>query len=513
MTQLSITLFGAFEVRRDDRPITTLTLAAARALLAYLLLDAPAWHSRETLADLLWPNQPTARGLHSLRQALAQLRHALAWPGDPPLLEIERDRLRCRTAPAVYLDVADFTRRIAQLSQWPPFNGRSLTYRPASVSISDFVLEELQQTVELYRGDFLDDSRHQSVALEDWIRLHRERYHRQALDALYALTAAYEARGDFARARAGARRQLTMEPWGEEAYQQLMRALAFSGQRSAALEQYQRCARILKTELGVEPAASAAALYERIRDEKLAPPAPASTPPHNLPRGQTSFIGRKAELRRICTLLLDPSCSLVTLSGAGGIGKTRLALEAAARLRECFPDGSWVVPLDKFRANVTALESSNEPRQLFDALATTLSSRLNTTLDCPEQLLRTLSNKTLLLILDGFEASAAEAAFLVELLQRAPRVKALITATQRLNLRAEHLLPLEGLPVPPTPDSPGAAEYDSVQLFAACVQRNTGTFTLDSATLAGVIELCRVVEGHPLALELAASQRFPLCPL
>ncbi|MBN1261787.1 MAG: winged helix-turn-helix domain-containing protein [Anaerolineae bacterium] len=428
MTRLSITLLGAFETTREERPITVLKLSAARGLLAYLLLEAPAWCNRETLADLFWPEQLAARGLHSLRQALSRLRHALQQPGDPPFLEIERERIRCLPADDLYLDVWDFTQRITQITNWPPFNGKTLMQSPNPAFVSDFVLTALREAVEVYRGDFLSNLRHDSLPFEDWIRLQRERYHRQALEALYVLAAVYEAQGNYAQACLYARRQIIMESWREEAHQQLMRALAFSGQRSAALEQYQRCREILKTELGVEPAASATTLYERIRQGRRPPPTPYGAVPHNLPRRIPCRDEREADVRRLCVRLLDPAWSLVTLAGPEQADNARFALEAAARLHGSFPDGSWYVALNEQPAS-----------DLCNALAHTLNPYWNAALDTPEHVLHFLHGKTLLLILAGLSADAADIAFLGELLRRVPRIKVLVVAAQRLNLLAEHV--------------------------------------------------------------------------
>jgi DNA-binding SARP family transcriptional activator len=137
------------------------------------------------------------------------------------------------------------------------------------------------------------------------------------LAALHRLAGYYEQRGEYEQAQSYAWRQVELESWDEEAHQQLMRALAFRGQRGAALAQYETCRRLLAEELGVEPAKETTRLYERIRDgAELSALSPA--PPRNLPAPLTPFVGREAELAELEDRLQDPACRLLTLVGPGG---------------------------------------------------------------------------------------------------------------------------------------------------------------------------------------------------
>ena len=159
-----------------------------------------------------------------------------------------------------------------------------------------------------------------------------------SIQALHRLSVAYTDRGEYAAAIEYTNRLLALEPWQEEAHRQLMTLLARSGQQSAALAQYETCRRILAEELGVEPLPETQALYHRLKTRREAAP-------HNLPPQTTPFVGRQAELAQIAHHLDRADCRLLTLIGAGGIGKTRLALQAAGQALDAFADGVYFVPL------------------------------------------------------------------------------------------------------------------------------------------------------------------------
>jgi DNA-binding SARP family transcriptional activator len=247
MAHLSLSLLGSFQATLDGEPVTGFKSRKVRALLAYLAVEADRPHRREALAGLLWPDRAA---LSNLRYALYNLRQVIgSRAAEPPFLLIANDTLQFNTASDHWLDVAAFRQLLA-----------------ASASHTD----PLQQAVDLYRGCFLEGfSVGDSPAFEEWALFKRERFNRQVLSALRRLAAIHAGRADYEQAQHYARRQLELEPWGEEAHQQLMRALALAGQRSAALFQYETCRRRLAGELGVEPAWETTALYESIRDGTL----------------------------------------------------------------------------------------------------------------------------------------------------------------------------------------------------------------------------------------------------
>jgi DNA-binding SARP family transcriptional activator len=238
MAHLSLSLLGSLEVTMDGEPVTGFESNKVRALLAYLAVEADRPHRREALATLLWPNRPDRAARANLRRDLSSLRRAVGdHRSQPPFLNITRGAIQFNSASDCWVDVAAF-RALAD----PDRPGGSTT-------------EELQEAVALYRGPFLEGfSLRDSPPFDDWALLTRERLHRLALTALHRLAKQVERRGELARACEVAHRQVELEPWLEEAHRELMRLLALSGQRSAALAQYETCRRILMEELRIEPA-------------------------------------------------------------------------------------------------------------------------------------------------------------------------------------------------------------------------------------------------------------------
>lgn len=479
---LALSLLGPFEATHGDQRLSFAT-DATRVLLAYLAVEADRPHRREFLAALLWPDQPQAAAFANLRQTLVRLRAGLPEPAAASVMSVTRQTLEIHLD-GVDLDTARFARLIADCADHPH---RDLTRCRACV-------QRLERAWSLYRGEFLEGMYPGSSQLfEEWVIVRREQFHRQALEALRTLANHYETVGDYESMRRSAERQLTLEPWREEAHRQKMRALVLQGERAAAIDQYETCRRVLAQELGIEPDSATRAMYDRIRDNDLTPemlrePAPT----HNLPVKLTPFIGRERELEDIDKLLDDPGVRLLTLVGTGGMGKTRLALETAYRCLNRYPEGVFFVSL--------------APLLRHDMIASTIATTMGMSLDGDIQkvLPSALRDKQALLVLDNFDHLLEGVGIIVELLESAPGLQFIVTSRERLNVPSEHVYVVHGLDYGESP-SQHATPASATRLFAQCVRRVQPDFAVRDENLHAVTRICKLVEGMPLGIELAAA--------
>ncbi|RPI32888.1 MAG: hypothetical protein EHM70_07710 [Chloroflexota bacterium] len=493
MKRLAISLFGSLECFLDGQPLTSFRYDKVRALLALLAADAERPYRRDELAGLLWPDSPEEAARASLRQALAILRDCLSDPKSlQPCLSITREAIQWNPSAGADVDVNTFTRLLQACARHP--HRRPKDCKPCA--------RRRTEALRLYRGDllqgfFLPDS----DVFEDWLITRRENLRRQATSAGHALAEFHERRGEYGLAEEVVRRLLALEPWDEESHRQLIRLLYLSDKRSQALEQYEQCRRVLSAELGVEPEPATTSLFEQIRSGETPEPvlrASISLPaerPHNLPPTITTFYGRDQELARLAECLDDPHQRLVSLIGPGGIGKTRLVLQAATEQLDNFADGVFFVPLD---------EVSTQEQGVF-AIASTLGITL-TGQDEPLQLLVSyLADKELLLVLDSYEHLLPETDLLVKIMRGSPRVILFVTSRQRLNLRGELVINVSGLSLPGSAEGEAGEESDALALFAACGARVRSSFMLDENDRPYAEQICRMLDGMPLAIELAAA--------
>lgn len=465
--KLEICLFGGLRVVVNDEPITSFMSAKAPALLAYLAVSGRV-QRRDDLAALLWGEMAEADAKNNLRQVLTNLRRFVG-----PWLLITRETVEMNPATPYCLDVTLFDAQLAMATH--AAHERTARWETATA---------------LYTGDFLAGFFvRDAPTFEEWMLAQRAHYRERVLYILHSLTQAHLDQGGYEQAIGGATRLLALDEWREEAHCQLMLALARSGQRAAALAQYKRCRQILDAELGVAPAADTTALYERIRSALAAPR-------HNLPAALTGFVGRTAELAAIRRLLVAPETRLLTILGPGGIGKTRLALEVAAACEPTFLNGVWLVSL----AAVQRHDADGLVLALADALGCTLAGPTHP----KAQLLTFLQQRELLLLLDNMETMTESVAWLSEMLAKAPDVTILATSRERLNLQAEQVYPLDGLPVPAAPTAERAAGA-AIELFVQCARRVQPDFALTAAEARPVTQICRAVQGLPLGIELAAA--------
>jgi predicted ATPase/DNA-binding SARP family transcriptional activator len=493
---LSLRLLGPPQIERDGAPVEVDTRKAI-ALLAYLAVTGQA-HSREALAGLLWPEYDAERAYANLRRTLWALNKGLGkgW------LDTEGDTVSLVRTPGLWLDLEVFDGLLAECR----------THGHAQAEVCAGCLAPLAEAAALYRGDFLAGfTLRDSPAFDEWQFFEAEQLREALASALQRLAQGYAAEGNLTRAIDAARRWLALDPLREAAHRELMRLYAWDGRRTAALRQYEECARVLDEELGVPPEAETDQVHEAVQRNELPPPPverPAAaqtgvrataTPPHNLPPQPTPFVGRGPELAEITALLSDVGCRLLTLVGPGGVGKTRLALQAAAKVVPAFAHGVRFVPL-------APVESA---RFLVPTMAEALGFAFfqREGAGPRQQLLDYLREKGMLLLLDNFEHLVEGAELLAEMLRQAPGVKLLVTSRERLHLRGEWAYEVKGMRFPRDGDAAteALADYSAVKLFLQHAGQAQAGFALAEEEWPDLGRICRLLEGLPLGIELAAA--------
>ena len=345
MASLAIRLLGPLQVTINGEPVTEFYSDKVRAFLAYLAAESGHPHRREALAGLLWPEYPERSARQSLSQALFALRKALGeggtshvGEGAAPLVTATREAIHLNATGDCWVDATEFTALLDACQK----------HDHLSLEACQACAERLQQAVGLYEGGFLAGfSLGDSAEFEEWLLVRRERYRRLAVEALRALSAHCGQRGEHRQALAHAQRWVELEPLDEEGHRQIMRLLALSDQRSAALAQYETCRRALREELGVEPAPETIALYESVREDKLVAtraaeflPQPAPVfPPVEEPAevARPLFVARERELAQLSGWLesaLAGQGRVGFIVGEPGSGKTMLMQEFARRAME-----------------------------------------------------------------------------------------------------------------------------------------------------------------------------------
>ena len=335
-SRLRLTCFQNFQATLDGQVLTDFRSAKGRALLIYLAVEHQRPHQREKLAGLFWPDEAEAKARRNLSQTLLELRQTI---GDrqvsPPFFKISRQTIDFNPEGNVWLDVTLFQTHFALV--------QSHAHPPGEECES--CIQALKEALALYRGPFLANfSIAASDLFETWLVTTRETLHQLALAGLVTLSNHYEYQRDHTQARHYVQRQLDLAPWQEEVHCQMMRLLAISGQRSAALAQYESCKRVLASELDVTPTEATIKLAEQIRigqvgPESTMPALPPLPPPFQPPAAPPHFAGRERELDLLQAGLTLGGSRMYAIVGMGGVGKTTISSVLAQRLRNEFGDG------------------------------------------------------------------------------------------------------------------------------------------------------------------------------
>lgn len=437
----------------------------ALLLIAYLAYDE-RWLSREAVAGLLWPDKTESRARHNLSQLLYTCKEQ-TWA---EALEIERNRIRYRTE----TDLTVFRANVAQ-GNW-------------------------SESLNHYRGQFLSSiSLKVSPEFDAWLADARQELHSSWREAAVTHSQTLMAEADYATAAELLGQVLQHDELAEDLLQRYLSCHLEldDSKRQRALQRFERFVATLREEMDLEPLEETVALAEALKTKIRRPQAPQTSVPkalsYGFPSYPSSFIGREVEQLELGNLLRRPEVRLVTLLGAGGIGKTRLAAHFAQGQAASYADGVAFIQL------AALTDASLVPSTLLAALGITGQANQS----ARAQVLNHLQDKSMLIVFDNFESVMDATDFLQELLDHSPS-RMLVTSREALNLSGEYLYDLPGLMFPSN-QAAFSEEYDAVQLFIRSAQRSQPAFSLGASQKQHLVELCSLLEGSALGLELAAS--------
>lgn len=489
---LQIYLLGGFRVLVGGREIgaEAWRLRKASSLVKLLALAPGQQLHREQVSEQLWPERPPEAAANNLRVTLHTARRLLETPDSAsPIVLFRGERLALDPRLPVWVDVVAFEEAAGRCAAGP-----------AAYEVA----------LSLYTGDLLPDDPY-----EEWLNERREALRQTYLRLLLGLARLREDRGETERAIVAFKQVVAHEAAHEEAHVRLMRAHALAGNRRQALRQYQHLRDALQSDLDVEPDPVSQRLYEAILTHRFPGQAPLDAswilPSHvarplvqvlpeagsNLPSETSSFVGRSREIHWIKQALAQHR--LVTLTGAGGSGKTRLALRAASGLTNRYPDGVYL-------ADLSAL---SHPGLVMTAVAAALGVREDPDESASSTIAGFIGNTRLLLVLDNCEHLMDAAASLVDdLLRGCPHLRVLVTSREPLRASGEAILRVPPMPTPKLGDTQleHIASADAVRLFVERARMNAPAFVLTEQNARAVSGICVRLDGMPLAIELAAAR-------
>jgi predicted ATPase/DNA-binding SARP family transcriptional activator/DNA-binding CsgD family transcriptional regulator len=484
-----IKLLGGFRVSVGSRTIRQDEWRSknAAALLKLLALAPGHRLHREQAIDLLWPDSARGKASNNLRQVLYSARRVLDPASSSPkrYLSLQDEHLVLCPDGQLWVDVNAFEEMATSARR---------SRDPAAYKVA----------VELYAGELLPEDRY-----EEWAEGRRNELHQLCLALLLGRAGLYQERGEHALAIEVLRKATGEEPTLEEAHASLMRLHALSGRPERALAQYERLRNALQKGIGTQPAKATRRLRDEIAAGRLPMTPPAghgpqeeqpSTGKHNLTSPMTSFVGREREMVEVKRTLA--MTRLLTLTGAGGSGKTRLALEVARELVGSYPDGVWLVELAPI----------SEEGLVAQEVANVLGVQERPDEPLADTLVEALAGKQTLLVLDNCEHLLDPAARLVDkLLAWCPNLRMLVTSREPLAIPGEVNLAVPPLSLPGGTTNGGLTtealmRYEAVRLFVERARLRLLDFEVTRENAEAVARVCRTLDGIPLAIELATAR-------
>ena len=451
---LEVRLIGTFAIQCDGKPVT-ISSRVAQSLFAYLILTAGTLHRREKLAGIFWPDEAEKKARAYLRNELWRIRKALPNTSKVEYLLANDLTIAFDQSSAYWLDVA------------------------ALKNVSAASIDELINALSTYQGELLPGF------YEDWIVLEREHLRMLYEQKMARLLELLESEKRWHEILEWAERWISLEQGPEGAYRALMVAYDALGDRAKVASTYQRCVRALR-ELELEPSEQTRAIAFK-RTTSL-----------NIPIPLTSFIGREAELKEVATLL--SKSRLLTLTGSGGVGKTRLSIQVIAEVLDRFPDGVWFLDLAPI----------SNPALVPNRLANLLGLRESENLSVIDLLINYFHSRTALIIFDNCEHLIEACAQLVHsLLTSCEGLSILATSREALRVSGEIPYRVPSLEIP-NPNVEIAIDeisnMEAVKLFTERAVVAASSFVMSQQNVLAIAQICQRLDGIPLAIELAAAR-------
>ncbi len=474
-----------------DKKLVKIKRRKAVALAAYLVVTGKKC-SRDKLATLFWPEYDQKNARASLRRTLSIMTQELgkSW------LEIDRESIMFVPCENLSIDVNNFLKLNEKIKSEEKKNTDCLTI--------------LEEAIAIYRDDFMSGfSLKDAPDFDDWLFEQSEWLRSQAISLTNLLIDYYFRRNDFSKAVLQAQRLINFDPFNENGHRKLIRAFALNNQQNFALRQYDKLKKNLRKELDTHPEEKTAFLAEEIRKGRFAVLNHSSdnenifkTTLTNLPAQSTTFVGRERDVENIIDKLTLPEVKLLTISGPGGIGKTRIAIQSASLLLNEFSDGVFYISLADLPSH----------KSIAPGLIKILGLSFTEKTDPRNQVIDFLNNKNILLVFDNYEYLMEGLDFISDLLKTTDSLKILVTSRERLMIQGEFLINLSGLSYPKLPVeisaeivSQSISVYDGISLFIQTAEMTQADFKLNTENYESVIQICELVEGNPLGLILSAS--------
>ncbi|MDF1519162.1 MAG: BTAD domain-containing putative transcriptional regulator [Brevefilum sp.] len=484
MKRLRINTLGGIRVELGGETIN-FSRYKALALLVFLAVSGER-SSREFLATMFWPENTQTRALANLRQAIWDIQCSLGENG----LEVSRESLQLTPGDNISIDVSEIHDLLEKVKK----------HGHPSGNVCEQCLDNLKQASLLFNGDFLAGfNLKDSPEFDNWQYFQKEELNREISGVYNQLVDWYSEKQDFDQAIYFARRWLQLDELNENAHRALMRLYSAKGQRNAAIRQYLSCVGLLEQQLKISPEGITTELYEMIRsgtlELKTEPKESQPLTRSKLPAQVTPFVGRIDEVARLSQLLLGADTRLLTILAPGGMGKSRLAIEIARKLMSHFSDGILFVPL-------APLETSE---MFISYFANAIGYLRVGGQPLNQQLMDYFQEKSMLLVLDNLEHLTTMSDWIRDLLAISPNLKILATSRIPLNIKAEARFHLKGLNFPEEGTTEDFSTFSAVKLFLRSSQRVKPLFIPAMDDWQYIGEICRLVEGMPLAIEMAAS--------